>query len=144
MEKLLEKSCCCSHRAASQFEEEMDSNLEAMSLRGPLDDEFHLEESSYFYFCLISWDCGMIWTDIYSHAAGSSAASSCNATTASSNSGGTTCSHAADSRATEPPVSAAHECELETEATERNLGHGISIPQERWEHLMAQPKDSLF
>ncbi|KAH8037683.1 hypothetical protein HPB51_015728 [Rhipicephalus microplus] len=26
----------------------------------------------------------------------------------------------------------------------RNLGHGISIPEERWEHLMAQPKDSLF
>ncbi|KAL3203075.1 hypothetical protein MRX96_042171 [Rhipicephalus microplus] len=44
----------------------------------------------------------------------------------------------------EPPASAAHECRLETEATERNLGHDISIPQERWEHLMAQPKDFLF
>ncbi|KAH8025728.1 hypothetical protein HPB51_010969 [Rhipicephalus microplus] len=27
---------------------------------------------------------------------------------------------------------------------QRNLGHDISIPQERWEHLMAQPKDFLF
>ncbi|KAL3190444.1 hypothetical protein MRX96_019963 [Rhipicephalus microplus] len=44
----------------------------------------------------------------------------------------------------EPPVSAAHQCVLETEATERNLGHGITTPEERWEHLMAQPKDSLF
>ncbi|KAL3225376.1 hypothetical protein MRX96_025807 [Rhipicephalus microplus] len=44
----------------------------------------------------------------------------------------------------EPPVSAAHQCVLETEATERNLGHGITIPEERWKHLMAQPKDSLF
>ncbi|KAL3191073.1 hypothetical protein MRX96_019307 [Rhipicephalus microplus] len=33
----------------------------------------------------------------------------------------------------EPPVSAAHQCVLETEATERNLGHGITIPEERWE-----------
>ncbi|XP_037517600.1 BEN domain-containing protein 5 [Rhipicephalus sanguineus] len=27
---------------------------------------------------------------------------------------------------------------------QRNLGNGVSIPQERWQHLMAQPKDSLF
>ncbi|KAL1442548.1 hypothetical protein MTO96_046367 [Rhipicephalus appendiculatus] len=25
-----------------------------------------------------------------------------------------------------------------------NLGNGVTIPQERWQHLMAQPKDFLF
>ncbi|XP_075736292.1 uncharacterized protein LOC119177934 [Rhipicephalus microplus] len=184
MEKLLEKSCCCSHRAASLIQEEMDSNLEAMCLRGPLDDQFHLEEVRQMVTHSLQDQTPPAVKQVLPLAAVAAAAPAAAAAalptplpavpaaavmpppqastlvaqpTAMPLVAGPPAAVMPPPQAptlvaqpeamllvAEPPVSAAHQCVLETEATERNLGHGITIPEERWKHLMAQPKDSLF
>ncbi|KAL1449363.1 hypothetical protein MTO96_006359 [Rhipicephalus appendiculatus] len=44
----------------------------------------------------------------------------------------------------EPPINAADGCTSEPETIQRNLGNGITISQAKLQHLMAQPKDSVF
>ncbi|XP_037503523.1 histone-lysine N-methyltransferase 2B [Rhipicephalus sanguineus] len=42
------------------------------------------------------------------------------------------------------PGNTAAQCSSEAETTQRNLGNGVTVSQEKWRYLMAQPKDSLF